>query len=105
MKTNFFLFLFNGMLITGIAFAQTATPKVAKKQANQHARINEGVKSGELTKKEAAALRAREEKLQRDKKIAKSDGKVTPAERAKLNREANRNSKVIHNQKHDAQHR
>ena len=44
-------------------------------------------------------------KLQRDKKIAKSDGKVTPAERAKLNREANRNSKAIHNQKHDAQHR
>ncbi len=105
MKTKFLLFLFNGMLITGIAFAQTVTPKVAKKQANQHARINEGVKSGELTKKEAAALRAREAKLQRDKKIAKSDGKVTPAERAKLNREANRNSKAIHNQKHDAQHR
>ena len=92
MKTKFLLFLFNGMLITGIALAQTVTPKVAKKQANQHARINEGVKSGELTKKEAAALRAREAKLQRDKKIAKSDGKVTPAERAKLNREANRNS-------------
>ena len=34
---------------------------------------------------------------------AKADGKVTKKERVHLNREANRNSRKIHRQKHDAQ--
>ena len=36
-----------------------------------------------------------------DTVAAKADGTVTKAERVKLNREASRNSKVIHAQKHD----
>jgi hypothetical protein len=35
----------------------------------------------------------------------KADGKFTPAERAKINREQNRTSRAIYRQKHDAQHR
>ena len=36
-------------------------------------------------------------------RAAKADGKVTKKERVHLNREANRNSRKIHRQKHDAQ--
>jgi hypothetical protein len=59
------------------------------------------VKSGELTKGEAAKLEAREGKIAVDKAKAKSDGVVTPAERAKLRREQNRASKKIYEKKHN----
>ncbi|MFI5152153.1 MAG: hypothetical protein ACHQET_02385, partial [Chitinophagales bacterium] len=57
----------------------------------------------ELTPRETEHLEAREAKIQHDKRIAKSDGTVTPAERARLNREENRTSRAIYRQKHDAQ--
>jgi len=85
------------------SFAQTKTPGVTERQKNQQERIEQGVKSGELTRPEAAKLEAREAKIQHDKKEAKADGKVTPAERAKLQREENRSSRAIYRQKHDAQ--
>jgi len=61
------------------------------------------VKSGELTKKEAVRLEAREANIRHDERKAKADGKVTPAERAKLNRKLNRSSRRVYEQKHDAQ--
>ena len=91
------------MIFAGSAYAQTATPNIDKRQANQEKRIEQGVKSGELTKKETARLEKREAKLQADKEKAKSDGVVTKQERAKLQHEANRDSKAIYRQKHDAQ--
>jgi hypothetical protein len=89
----------------GSAFAQTATPGIDKRQANQEKRIDQGVKSGELTKREANRLEKREDKLQKDKEKAQADGVVTKKERRQLNREANRDSKAISRQKHDAQKR
>lgn len=91
------------MVFAGSAFAQTATPGIDKRQANQEKRIVQGAKSGELTKKEVARLEKREDKLQTDKEKAAADGKVTKKERVKLNREANRDSKAIYREKHDAQ--
>jgi hypothetical protein len=87
------------------ASAQTHTPEITKRQENQQARIAQGVKSGQLTAKETEHLEAREAKIQHDKRVAKSDGKVTHAEREKLRHEENRTSKAIYRQKHDAQHR
>ena len=105
-KHLFFLSLFFSFLL--IAFsstAQTKTPVVTERQQNQQARIAQGVKSGELTARETEHLESREAKIQHDKKIAKADGHVTSAERAKLQHEENRTSKAIYRQKHDAQHR
>jgi hypothetical protein len=91
------------LLIALQTYAQTATPGVTEKQVNQHQRIKEGRQSGELTKKEARRLRAREAKIQRNKRIAKSDGVVTKQERKKIHREQRRTSRAIYRQKHDAQ--
>ena len=91
------------MVFAGSAYAQTATPNLDKRQANQEKRIDQGVKSGELTKREATRLEGREAKLQADKQKAKADGVVTKQERVKLQREADRDSKAIYRQKHDAQ--
>src|SRR3954462_13383200 len=91
------------LMFAGSAFAQTATPNIDKRQANQEKRIEQGVKSGELTKKEANRLEKREAKLESDKQKAKADGVVTKQERKKLQHEANNDSKAIYRQKHDAQ--
>lgn len=91
------------LLIAGSVLAQTATPVVTQRQENQKERISQGVKSGELTKREAAKLRAEQRAIQAEKRMAKTDGTVTPAERAKLQRDQNRASRDIYRQKHDAQ--
>lgn len=97
----------------GAAFAQTpaptpnpaATPGIDKRQENQQKRIDAGVKSGQLTEREAGRLEKREDKLQKDKEKAQADGVVTKQERKHLNREANRDSEAIAHQKHDRQHK
>ncbi len=94
--------LFLGFTITQ---AQTKTPKVTKRQINQQKRITQGVKSGELTKKEVIKLERNAAQLQRQKVKAKSDGVVTPKERAQLQRKANSNSRKIYKEKHDPQKR
>ena len=96
------------LALAGSAFAQTATdpaatPGIDKRQANQQRRIEQGAKSGQLTNREAARLEKREAKLQADKEKARADGKVTKKERVALHREANRDSRAIYRQKHDAQ--
>ena len=101
------------LLLGGSGFAQDPqakpksdqTPAIDKREQNQKQRIKEGVKSGELTKKEARRLAAEQKKIKRDEAKAKSDGKVTPQERRKIRREQNRASKDIYRQKHDAQKR
>jgi len=81
---------------------QDKTPRVHKREVRQQKRIQQGVKSGQLTPKEAKRLEKQQAKIRRDKAKAKADGKVTPKERAKLNREQNRANKNIYRKKHNA---
>ena len=90
---------------SALSVAQTGTPVVTERQINQAARINQGVKSGELNKLETRALRTEQRAIQAEKKAFKADGKVTAAERVKLQRDQNAASRHIANQKHDAQKR
>ena len=93
------------MLVAGTVVAQTATPGITERQENQKARIEQGVKSGQLTHREAARLRAEQRGIRAEKRLAKADGVVTPAERAKIRRDQRRASRDIYRQKHDAQTR
>ncbi|MBI5790822.1 MAG: hypothetical protein HZA63_05045 [Rhodocyclales bacterium] len=81
-----------------------ATPGIDKRQANQQQRIDQGVKSGELTSKEAARLEKGQERVQKMEDKAKADGKVTPKERARLQKAENTQSRHIAREKHDRQH-
>jgi uncharacterized membrane protein YebE (DUF533 family) len=94
------------LVASGAVFAQAsapATPVLDQKQANQQQRIDQGVASGQLNKREARRLKARENKLAAHEAAAKADGVVTKKERARLNAEANKDSKAIYKQKHDRQ--
>jgi len=85
--------------------ARPKTPAVNERQKNQRERIQQGIKSGELTRREAARLREQEARIRADERRAKKDGEVTAAERARLERELRRASENIHDQKHDKQDR
>jgi hypothetical protein len=104
----------NSTLLAGIGLAlsiamagsvSAGTPRLDQREHNQRARIHQGVKSGELTRPEARRLRVGEARLHLNEARAKSDGEVTAAERARLQREASRESRRIYRQKHDAQDR
>ena len=103
MKSLKLMTLALSLFFAGSVLAQPATPVVTQRQENQKARIDEGVKSGELTKKEAGKLRAEQRAIRAEKRMAKADGKVTKAERAKLRHDQNKASADIYKQKHDAQ--
>lgn len=105
MKRFIMLALIVGFLTTGLAFAQTATPRADIRQAEQKARIREGVRSGELTPEEARTLRVEQRLVRITKRAMKSDGVVTPRERRALNRQLNRTSRDISREKHDGEKR
>ncbi|BDS14080.1 hypothetical protein [Aureispira anguillae] len=80
-------FLLTLIAITAFAFnadAQTTKKEVTKKQVNQNARIHQGVRSGELTKRETKQLKAQQRDINQTKRAAKADGKVTAKERATI---------------------
>lgn len=81
------------------------TPVLDERQDNQNARIKQGVKSGELTKKEARKLAKGQKQLREMERKAKADGTVTKKERAHLQHKANVESGKIYRNKHDDQDR
>jgi hypothetical protein len=82
-------------------YAPVHTPKITDRQKDQQTSIKQGIKSDELTRKEAMKLKEGEEKIAAEKKLAKADGTVTPAERAQLNKDLNRESRAIYRLKHN----
>lgn len=93
-----------GVLVVFLAapvMAGTRTPGINQRQIHQQQRINQGIRSGQLTYGEARRLENQEARIQTNKLFDKSDGKVTPAERQQLNRELNRTSANIYRLKHN----
>lgn len=83
----------------------TNTPRIDQRQANQEKRIDQGVASGELTRREARKLNRQQNAIDTAENKAKADGTVTAKERARLHKAQNHASRDIRRQKHDAQDR
>lgn len=90
------------IMAAGAAFAgPTDDPGVQKREKRQEKRIEQGVKGGELTPKEAGKLEAEQAKIKQDEERMKSDGKLTREERRKLHREQDKASRDIYRKKHN----
>ncbi len=88
-----------------MAVAAVAAP-VGARANNLQGRINQGARSGELTKRETARLQAQENHLRREIARDRIDGGgLTNAERAKLQHHENQLSRRVYVQKHDGQRR
>lgn len=89
--------------------AQADNPKLGqsinKRQQRQKERIRKGVQSGELTRKEVRGISNERRDIKDVEREYRSDGTLTNAERADLNRRLNDASGDILRQKHDAQDR
>ena len=78
-----------------------ARPGIDARQAHQNYRINRGLVTGQLTWREYAYLRREEGRIARHERIARADGYISPAERARLQRELDRASRDIYALRHN----
>ena len=94
-------------VLPGLALAQSSgtssTPRIDQRQENQQKRIDQGVKSGQLTNKEAARLEKGQARIQKAEDKAMADGKMTTKERKKIEHMQDQQSKKIYREKHDKQ--
>ena len=81
------------------------TPRIDQRQANQEKRIDQGIASGALTKRETRRLERQQTVINKGEDKAKADGTVTAQERKRLTKAQNHASRSIARQKHDTQNR
>ena len=103
METRLLIMVGSLSLIVGIGPAKVWAEEgtIVKRELNQQHRIGEGVKSGQLTAKETGRLEKGERKIEKNREKAWSDGNLSPAEKARLEHEENRESRKIYNLKHN----
>ncbi len=84
----------------------TAMNRVNGRRYNQQGRIAQGVASGQLNARETQRLEGQQVRTNQEihSERQANGGRLTPQERGQVNRQQNRESQHIANQKHDAQH-
>ena len=91
-------------LIATAAFA--APPVIVQRQADQQARIAQGVSTGSLTAGETASIERRQAALAREVRHDRIDGGgLSLAERAKIQRQQNGLSRQVYGLKHNGRSR
>jgi hypothetical protein len=80
--------------VFGIASAQTTGSEV-QRNVNQQQRIEQGLQSGQLSTGEAARLEKGETKIEKMETKANKDGTLTDAEKAKIRKAQNSESREI----------
>ena len=83
------------------AAAQDGGTRAEVRQDAQRVRIAQGIREGEVTRREAAGLRMEQRHVRRARRRAAADGQVTPMERRKLDRKQRRASRDIHRARHN----
>lgn len=91
-----------GALLAAPVLAQN-TADVVQRNANQQERIEQGLQSGQLTTKEASQLEKGEARIEKMEQRADADGKMTDAERRRIEQAQNKESQQIYQDKHNAQ--
>ena len=86
-----------------VSMAQDQPSEVAQRKENQQDRIAQGVKSGQLSAGETANLENKEAAINGETRAdrAANGGKLTPAEKARVNRQQNHLSNQIYDDKHN----
>lgn len=92
-----------GLVASLLAVGPVSAGEVRERQDRQSARIHQGVKSGQLTPREAGTLRAEQRHINRTRQRAlANDGHIGPGEARHLNREQDAANRDIYRLKHNA---
>lgn len=100
-----------GILIAAFCFASISlataqrSPGINHSQKHQTMRINQGVRSGELTRTETRRLVKEQKHVQHEKRLAKADGKITRRERNHIRHEQRVANRDIYRQKNNNQNK
>jgi len=90
-----------GFLSTG-ALAESNAAADQERNLDQQQRIEQGLKSGALTTKEAGKLEREQQHIDHMEAKDLKNGSINPAEQARLNAAENKASRDIYKEKHDA---
>ena len=90
-----------------MAASASAAAPIHQRKENQQLRIAQGVRSGQLTAREAVRLERREAGLNREIGAMRrgNGGVLTPGERGLVNRQQDRLSHAIYRLRHNDRHR
>ena len=80
-----------------------STSRIDQRQAEQQRRIDQGVRSGELTEKEVARLQEGQRRIQKMEDNARADGKITNEERRRIEYAQDLESERIRRETRDKQ--
>jgi hypothetical protein len=80
-------------------------PRINARQGVQRERVQQGVRSGELTRRETRNAREDQRDIRQLERAYKSDGELTRGERRDLTREQSQAGRELYRNKHDAQER
>lgn len=89
-----------GVLLS-FTFLAVAQTNYQKRRSKQKLRIQNGVKSGELTQEERQKLKSGQQKIREIAQGYRDDGKISKEERRSLKRAQTRQSKRVHRKKHN----
>jgi len=94
---------FAAVAVAAVLAVPSLAAEVDRREANQQARIAQGVQSGQLTPGETARLERKEAAIHREirQDRAANGGHLTEAERAQVNRQQDRVSNQIYRAKHN----
>jgi len=100
--------VFAVLVVTSVnASAQTSRHcrrgNINARQERQQDRIARGINNGSLTAGEAARIESQEARINAIEARLRENG-LSPSERARLERDLNRESRNIYRQEHDGQH-
>jgi hypothetical protein len=106
MKKVFLTLMAGGFLVIAPGMASAQDGRIQQRKENQQQRIANGVQNGSLTPKETARLENKEANLNKEIRADRkaNGGNLTNNQKRQINRQQNRLSKSIYNQKHDGQH-
>ena len=93
------------LLVSGAWAGSDDTYRADQRQSDQMDRIEQGVREGRLTKREAEELLTQQRHIEDYEKHIKDDGRVTWRERAQLERKQDKANRRIAEENADSQQR
>ena len=96
----------SGLIVVENSEAGPRNRRIARTERHQMHRINQGVRSGQLTREEAKGLREEQKEINQERKAAKrDDGVIDREERKEIRKDQIEASKNIYQEKHDGETR
>ncbi len=83
----------------------SSTRSIDAVQANEARRIEQGLRDGSLTRREAAGLQSEQRRIEQLESRAKADGRITRSEAEQISRAQQSASRHIYQERHDSERR